>query len=271
MANVFSIPAITRIGRPQAHSPAQTRNIPRVFPEYGTPVPSTVNKKIYQNPYKSIDTHQINGYAICMETLTTALNILSPSQHKFLIRFQACRFNIYAFSCAAHITPIEAATFLAEPDIQAELAVFDRIVAQNTERAATQARLLTLETIAAAIVASKDLVEARRLAQILLRITGARPKASTKDQISPPVQPQAEPPPPENHTTSPPPHAGLAPTAPQSPFTSTPVQLKALRILRDGPPSLAATVMAATGAAPPAITSPTAVLPLELPTPFKST
>jgi len=201
--------------------------------------PSKDNKKIYQNPYISIDNHQRNKYAICMENLPNPLTLLSPSQRKFLNQFQDSRFNLYAFSRAAHLTPIDAASLLSEPAIQAALAAFDTVVAESTERAACQARLLTLETLIEAVIASKDLVEARRLAQLLLRITGARATLS-KDQIPAPTPPPPQPPAPENHVSEPTPHASPVPQPPLKPLSNF--------VLPDRPPSPASILVALAGA-----------------------
>jgi len=174
-----------------------------------------------------------------MENLPNPLTLLSPSQRKFLNQFQDSRFNLYAFSRAAHLTPIDAASLLSEPAIQAALAAFDTVVAESTERAACQARLLTLETLIEAVIASKDLVEARRLAQLLLRITGARATLS-KDQIPAPTPPPPQPPAPENHVSEPTPHASPVPQPPLKPLSNF--------VLPDRPPSPASILVALAGA-----------------------
>ena len=206
-----------------------------------------------------------------MEHLHTAIPVLSNPQRILLDLLYSCRFNLYAFSKAARISPFQAAAFMALPNIQSALATFDAMVAQSTERATSQAKLLALDCLIATLLVCTNPIETRRLVHLLLRITavrrasatttrgrqeGARPTppssrpAGNDDETPlspPPAPPQTQPPAPSQpspETPNQPNHAPPpTPSTPLSPgqIHSTPVQASPMQPNPSRPNSLAPT------------------------------
>jgi len=133
-------------------------------------------------------------YSVGMHNLTPAVKSLPSPQRLLLDKFFEASFNLPAFAKAAGLSHLDAAMFVADEAIQAVLDSYDEVVDRETERSTRQVRLLTLKTLAAALPSSTDLVEARRISALLVRITGGRPKTN-RAQSKPP---SAHPSPPSN-------------------------------------------------------------------------
>jgi len=168
-----------------------------------------------------------------MEALTPLLNALTAEQRQCLRHLEDAGFNLRAFSITAKISLIEAAAFMSDPAIQSILAVFDSVSTQAFERAASSARTLVMETLRAALPNATDPIEGRRLATLLLRCVGPRPKTSKRPTSAADATPEddsaAQPnfdPAAAHHPATPTPlapsHSTTMPTPQPTPFTPNP-------------------------------------------------
>lgn len=151
-----------------------------------------------------------------MEALTKLLNALNPIERRQLHLYEEASFNLRSFAAKAQLSLLDAAAFVSQPSIEDVLALLDVVVFRSFQRAAATARTVVLETLRSALSATTDLIEARRVATLLLRCAGRAPTKSTSPDTPPedtPENPRGSPPQ-GNRPSTPTPTSPGTPAAP---------------------------------------------------------